>query len=144
MECQRVMEQQYHHHQHAVSSLGVLQTAAAAATEGKELVRAGGGGGGGGGSSECQAVQVRAEECTVLDVEMAVPEGCRAACRPAAGHPHHSRKQEEGEQGERLASEAAEPGGDTAQLPFSRELITFSLFGKMPAKFSKSCGDPYS
>ncbi len=38
---------------------------------------------------------------------------------------------------ESLASEAAEPGGDGGELPFSRELITFSLFGKMPAKFSK-------
>lgn len=39
---------------------------------------------------------------------------------------------------ERLASElAAEAGEDAAQLPFSKELITFSLFGKMPAKLSE-------
>jgi hypothetical protein len=35
-------------------------------------------------------------------------------------------------------SEAAEAGGATpAQLPFSKELITFSLFGKIPAKHSE-------
>lgn len=36
-----------------------------------------------------------------------------------------------------LASEAAEPGGDAANLPFSKELITFALFGKMPTKSSE-------
>ena len=43
----------------------------------------------------------------------------------------------EGDQLESLVTETAEPGGDGGELPISKELIRFSLFGKMPAKFSE-------
>jgi len=36
-----------------------------------------------------------------------------------------------------LASEAAEGGGTGGELPFSKQLISFSLFGKLPPKSSK-------
>lgn len=66
-------------------------------------------------------------DCRVVDVEMEVGGG--------------SSSKQGGSSREGavcLAGEAAEPGvEDTAQLPFSKELITFSLFGKMPAKLSK-------
>lgn len=56
-------------------------------------------------------------DCTVVDVEMEV-----------GGDTSSSQS----------GREAAEPGHqDNAQLPFSKELITFSLFGKIPARQSK-------
>lgn len=45
---------------------------------------------------------------------------------------------EEDELGIALASEAAEGGGSGGELPFSKQLISFSLFGKLPPKSSKS------
>lgn len=43
----------------------------------------------------------------------------------------------ERELGPALASEGAEDGGSGGELPFSKQLITFSLFGKMPPKSSE-------
>ena len=63
--------------------------------------------------------------CRVLQLEMEVKAG-----------PSQSSKD-----GERLASEAAAPGaggqGEGPHLPFSKELIRFSLYGRVPAKLSK-------
>ena len=68
--------------------------------------------------------------CRVLDMQMQV------SVETGPSTSSNNSKQEEME---RLPSEAAEPGGDGGQLPFSKELITFSLFGKMPAKLSEPC-----
>ena len=45
-------------------------------------------------------------------------------------------KEAERDLGQALDSESAEGGGNGGELPFSKQLITFSLFGKMPAKSS--------
>lgn len=60
--------------------------------------------------------------CRVVEVEMEVKASS------------HSSK----EGGGSLASEAAAPGGDGANLPFSKELIRFSLYGRVPANLSES------
>ena len=136
-----MLEQQYHHHQHqshsAVGSLEILQQQQQQQQQQQRGEQ--------GAELGANAVLTAAPEgCTVLEVEMEVQEGGRAAGPCSSAGSSSSREQGGrgggggGEQeGERLASEAAEPGGDTAQLPFSRELITFSLFGKMPPKLSE-------
>lgn len=65
------------------------------------------------------------EGCRPLEVEMEVME---SKAGPSQGR-----------EGESLASEAAAPGGDGANLPFSKELIRFSLYGKVPDKLSEFC-----
>lgn len=75
-------------------------------------------------------------DCRVLDVEMELGEshGCREGDRDG-GRDGHA---DSNDAAASLASEAAESGGSiAAQLPFSKELITFSLFGKIPIKHSK-------
>ena len=46
-------------------------------------------------------------------------------------------EEEENEVGAGLASEAAEGGGSGGELPFSKQLISFSLFGRLSPKSSK-------
>lgn len=124
MECQRALELQYHHQQHQTHAVGCLHQ-----HHHQQQAEQGAG-----------AVTAGHEGCTVLDVEMEVQEGSRAAdTGKELGRGQGEQGGGQGEQGggERLASEAAESGGDTAQLPFSRELITLSLFGKMPPKYSE-------
>ena len=70
--------------------------------------------------------------------------GCMAGSEPGPqerGHQETSLGQvggsDENETRAALASEAAEGGGSGGELPFSKHLISFSLFGKLPAKSSK-------
>lgn len=91
------------------------------------------------GCCSSSSSQLSRRDCRVVEVEMEVgsSHGCREGGREGGGGGSH------GPGGCRnaaasLISETADPGGrNTAQLPFSKELITFSLFGKMPAKHSK-------
>ncbi len=73
-----------------------------------------------GGLGYCSSGRLSAESCRVVDVEMEVG---------GSGG-----REEEGAE----TSEAAHPAaGEGADMPFSKELITLSLFGKMPAKISE-------
>ena len=82
-------------------------------------------------SNGCHSDMSRGE-CRVLEVEMELggSHGCREGVREGG-------RERCSEGSASLVSEAADPGGNTAQLPFSKELITFSLFGKIPTKHSK-------
>lgn len=65
----------------------------------------------------------RGEGCKVLEVEMEVMESKAASSYVR--------------EGESLSTEGAAPAGEGGSLPFSKELIRFSLYGKVPAKLSK-------
>ena len=83
------------------------------------------------------SVTAAAKGCVGVDV-------CSAECWPQFGAETERRRQEGkavGEGGDQLGlvldSGAAEGGGGSGKLPFSKQLITFSLFGKMPPKSSE-------
>lgn len=113
VECQTLLRrQQPHVHAVAMEAVGEENAAELSSCRHREL--------GNGGIAGVR------EGCRLLEVEMEVLE--------SKADPSQSRE------GESLASEqAAAPGGDGANLPFSKELIRFSLYGRVPAKLSESC-----
>lgn len=113
MECQTLFRQQQqqqpHAHAVAMDAVGMREENAAELSSCRHRELGNGG--------------VR-EGCRVLEVEMEVMESKAGPCSQSR-------------EGESLASEAAAPGGDGANLPFSKELIRFSLYGRVPAKPSE-------